>query len=125
MSPGINDPGTAIDVIGRQERLLWDYARADVPDDPPAYARIFSPPLKARTLVENAFAMLARDGAGNIEVVRRLLRALEALEESPDADLVQACRNMAGQVRAYATAALPLELERESLLGDAETRIGR
>lgn len=125
MSPGINDPGTAIDVIGRQERLLWDWARSDVPDDPPRHARIFAPPLHAHTLVESAFAMLARDGAGNIEVVRRLLHALDGLADGPDKSLAEACQHMSGQVEAYAMAALPLEAERDSLREDNGIRIGR
>ncbi|WP_135501288.1 DUF2254 domain-containing protein [Roseovarius aestuariivivens] len=115
MSPGINDPGTAIDVIGRQERLLWDWARAPVSDAPPAQSRVFLPPLDAGTLIENAFGMLARDVAGNIEVVRRLLQALDHLASGPDAELAEASREMAARAEAYAMRALPLAQERETL----------
>ncbi|MEC8574737.1 MAG: DUF2254 domain-containing protein, partial [Pseudomonadota bacterium] len=32
LSPGINDPGTAMEVMGRLERLLWESTPNDIPD---------------------------------------------------------------------------------------------
>lgn len=124
MSPGINDPGTAIDVIGRQERLLWDWARSTVPEGAPPHPRIFLPPMRARILVDNAFSMLARDGAENIEVVERMLEALDGLAEGPDAEIAQACRDMAKRAHAHAEDALPLQAERDRLREGKEARTG-
>lgn len=43
LSPGINDPGTAIEVISRLERLLWDHARASHSEAIP-FSRVHVPP---------------------------------------------------------------------------------
>ena len=113
LSPGVNDPGTALDVINRQERLLWDWARTPPEDAPPAYDRIFVRPVAAAELIENAYGSIARDGAGTIEVVERLLKALETLSQGPDMALAKAARDMAGHARSHAAEALPLASQRE------------
>ena len=115
LSPGINDPGTAIDVIGRQERLLWEWTQTPPREDPPKFDRIFLPDTDPADLIDKAYASIARDGAGTIEVVSRLLNALDRLAESADRDLAQAAVAMAERAHAHADKALPLQSERESL----------
>ncbi len=118
LSPGINDPGTAIDVIARQQRLLWDWNNTPVSEDPPQFDRIFIPDTSPEDMIEKAFGSIARDGAGMLEVVNRLLDALDALSSCTNADLAQAARDMAGRARAYADNALALPVERASLRED-------
>lgn len=79
LSPAVNDPGTAIDVIGRQARLLtlWSVGREDVPVELP---RLYLRPLADNDLFEDAFMVLARDGANMIEVQLRLQKSLAALQ---------------------------------------------
>ena len=90
LSPGVNDPGTAIDVINRQTGLL---AAAGAPqDDPVEYDRVAMPGVTAAELVEAAYASLTRDGADRPEVAHALRSALEALQRSPWADLRDAAR---------------------------------
>ncbi|MBE0578584.1 DUF2254 domain-containing protein [Devosia sp.] len=79
LSPGVNDPGTAIYVIGTLTRLLSDWQPS-----PPARVgndRIFVPALDPQDLLEDAFRPIARDGAGLIEVVLRLLHSLEIIAQ--------------------------------------------
>lgn len=78
LSPGINDPGTAIDVMGTMTRLLSNWQRTDQSQEV-TNDRIFVPPLQAKDVFEDAFRPIARDGASSIEVVLRLLRSLETL----------------------------------------------
>jgi uncharacterized membrane protein len=115
LSPGMNDPGTAIDVIARQERLLWNWAHTGETKAAPRYPRIFVPELSRRKMIENAFSGTARDGAGTLEVICRLLHALRALQDAPDPALAEAADEMARTARQYAESALTLKSEKETM----------
>mgnify|MGYP006186518433 FL=1 len=80
LSPAVNDPGTAIDVIGTSTRLFhqWALARQKSPTDP-LYDRIFVPELREQDLFDDAFNGLARDGASMVEVSIRLQKAFQAM----------------------------------------------
>lgn len=80
LSPAVNDPGTAIDVLSRFTRLMSDWTPA-TPEGEVKNQRIAVPALRATDLIEDAFRPLARDGAGFIEVVLRLLESLEVIAE--------------------------------------------
>lgn len=83
-SPAVNDPGTAISVIGRLVRVLA--ALAEGHDADLSYPRIHVPPLYPADLLLDAFRPIAHDGAANFEVQIRLQKALYALGEiAPDA----------------------------------------
>lgn len=77
LSPGINDPGTAIDVLGRLVRVLSNWQRPT--DREPAYPRLHVPPVRPTDMLEDAFQPIARDGAALVEVQVRLQKALAAL----------------------------------------------
>lgn len=90
LSPGINDPGTAIQVIGSLRRLFEDAARADkrkhTDDDerarkaaPARCDRVAVPALALDALFDDAFSPIARDGARSAQVVLCLLRHLGEL----------------------------------------------
>jgi uncharacterized membrane protein len=82
LSPGINDPGTAIAIIGSHIRIfsLWlkasddDEANMDV-----KYNRIEVPEISATDMFDDAFRPIARDGAGNLEVMIRLQKAITSI----------------------------------------------
>lgn len=84
MSPGVNDPGTAIDIIGRQVRLLaaWANGGEREGEDEPACPNVFVPPLSLDDMFDDAFGPIARDGAAFLEVQLRLLKGLLALSET-------------------------------------------
>lgn len=115
LSPGINDPGTAIAVICRQEKLLLDWAHGSPDSDTPLFPRLFLPDVSRRALIENTFASTARDGAGLIEVAERLQDALHTLSKVPEPELASAARDMAARALDYADLALPLESEKQRL----------
>lgn len=81
LSPGVNDPGTAIDVVGTLTRVLCNW-QPDQRQEPARNDRVAVPPLDARDIMEDAFRPIARDGAGIIEVVLRLLNGLDIVARS-------------------------------------------
>src|SRR5690554_536931 len=83
LSPGINDPGTAIQIISSHERLffLWHEAQAleDNAKTTVTYNRVAVPRIKMEDFFDDAFRPIARDGAANIEVMLRLQKAFCAI----------------------------------------------
>tara|TARA_R110000782_G_scaffold19101_14_gene52122 strand:+ start:20028 stop:21290 length:1263 start_codon:yes stop_codon:yes gene_type:complete len=80
LSPGINDPGTAIDIIGSMVRLfaIW----AEEPDagcGEVKFDRVEVPELAAIDLLDDAFTPIARDGAAMLEVAVRVQKALASI----------------------------------------------
>lgn len=78
LSPGMNDPGTAISVIGRLQRLLTLWAQAELAPEP-ACPDVTIAGLTGAALIEDAFAPLTRDSANTVEVGLRLQKALAVL----------------------------------------------
>ncbi|WP_421831480.1 DUF2254 domain-containing protein [Limnobacter sp.] len=80
LSPAVNDPGTAIDVIGTLVRLFHQWADGQQDKAPEVqYDRIMVPGLDERDMFDDAFTGIARDGAGAVEVAIRLQKAFESL----------------------------------------------
>ncbi len=81
LSPGINDPGTAIQIIGSHERLffLWHEALEDSAENTVTYNRVAVPRIEMEDFFDDAFRPIARDGAANIEVMLRLQKAFRAI----------------------------------------------
>lgn len=116
LSPGVNDPGTAIDVIGTLVRLfaLW---RAPRPEDEhalPLYDRVAVPELAIDDMFDDAFTAIGRDGAGTVEVAVRLQKALHSLAAPGDVAMAEAARRHARQAleRARLRLELPADLAR-------------
>ncbi|KNG95560.1 DUF2254 domain-containing protein [Pseudaestuariivita atlantica] len=91
LSPGINDPGTAIDVITRGQRILALY-RDETEVEKPAYERLCVRPLSAGALIDDVFGPIARHGAGQLDVQICLQKALASLARHPDKGIAQAAR---------------------------------
>lgn len=115
LSPGINDPGTAIDMISRVTQLLAFWAEHDEKEEQVSYPHVHVPRLETADLFEDAFAAIARDGAGVIEVQMRLLKALAALMSMGDDEFRAAARQQAQLAFAHARKALPLPQEVDRL----------
>lgn len=94
LSTGVNDPGTAIDVIGAMVRLftLWQTPLAEDQKLDIVYDRISVPHLLVEDMFDDAFTAIARDGAGFVEVSIRLQKALHALSKSDDEAVSTAAR---------------------------------
>lgn len=81
LSPAVNDPGTAIDIIGRLVRLLaaWSESPDDEEQEALVHDRVEVPTLETDDLFDDAFTAIARDGAGCVEVSTRLQKAFVSL----------------------------------------------
>ncbi|MDQ3618065.1 MAG: DUF2254 domain-containing protein [Pseudomonadota bacterium] len=83
LSPAVNDPGTAIDVIGRAVRLLAIWNEPAEPSEI-CYPAVHVPGVALIDLFDDLFNPIARDGASMIEVGIRLQKALRALARFDD-----------------------------------------
>ena len=90
LSPAVNDPGTAICIVGTLVRLFTLWGEAVEEQQPPKYDRVEVPELSVRDMFDDAFTAIARDGAGVVEVAVRLQKAFGSLAASGDADLREA-----------------------------------
>jgi len=85
LSPAVNDPGTAIEVIGAGLRALLAYGTAYGERNGDRFARLHGPDLAVGDLFDAFFNPIARDGAALVEVQMRIQFALEALaRNAPD-----------------------------------------
>lgn len=108
LSPAVNDPGTAIDVIGSLVRLFaaWAEPPREGEVTQPEFGLVAVPELSLDDLLEDAFRGIARDGAGTIEVAVWLQKGLRALTMLGNRPLSEAAERHAGMARARAEAAL-------------------
>lgn len=77
LSPAVNDPGTAISVVGRLVRILARWKEG--PEAKIEHPSVFVPPLHPADMIEDAFRPIVRDGAASVEVQIRIQKALHAL----------------------------------------------
>lgn len=119
LSPAVNDPGTAIEVMSTGTRLLaaWaDLYREAPVHKPQRFERIFGPLLSTSDLVGDLFVPIARDGAGQFEVVGKLLKSLHSLANYDGALFEESCDRYSRFARESANLALRTEFERELIL---------
>jgi|SRR5690554_487499 len=117
LSPAVNDPGTAIDVIGRGMRVIsaWEVTASgqgpNINDIP--CPNVWVQRIVLSELFNDFFDPIARDGAGLIEVHIRLQKALAAL----------ACKGgpFAEQARIHSQRALALAQHKLPLSEDIAT----
>jgi len=124
----VNDPGTAINIIGTLVRLFtWWVSPLEETEHPKAkFDRVRVPSLKLDEMFDDAFTAIALDGAGIIEVVVRLHKALISLSSIWDNELREAAakHSKLALARAELTLKLPYKIERVRALADKvfETR---
>lgn len=108
LSPGINDPGTAIAIINSHVRLfhLW-FGHGDRPEvREPVYDRITVPAMNPADIFADAFRPIARDGAGNIEVMIWLQKALASIAATSSPAIAEMARREAAAALLRATGAM-------------------
>ncbi|EIE51372.1 putative membrane protein [Salipiger aestuarii] len=115
LSPGINDPGTAIDAIHRITRLLSECE--GLRDVPPEFPRIEVPRLSAADLVEDGFAAIIRAGAEHPQVVGIAVDGLKQLESSGWAEMAPAVKAAQGYALRHARQHLVVSEDRDDLAG--------
>ena len=105
LSPAVNDPGTAIEVLGALERVTLVLLGSD-PSGEAQHPRVHVPTATLADFLDDGFRPIARDGAGQVEVGMRLQRTLKALANSATPDDAETIRTAAEQALARANAAL-------------------
>lgn len=80
LSPAVNDPGTAISIIGVFVRLLTHWVQPLKPDDikETEFDKVNVVQLSLNDMFDDAFLAIARDGAGAVEVGIRLQKAYKS-----------------------------------------------
>jgi len=92
LSPAVNDPGTAIDILGRHIRIFSQWR---IPEDAEVrFDRVYVAPLDAADAIVDAFRPIARDGAALVEVQIRLQKSLSVLSKIGPDLFGQACIEM-------------------------------
>lgn len=123
LSPGVNDPGTAIDVITRIGRILSNYKDETETVSEVVLAYIHLRPLDPEELLRDGFGALSRDGASTLEVQQRLQQTLSGLMQHPDKGLREAAQKFAKTELQRGTEALVFEPDREVLRRSAHKSV--
>lgn len=118
LSAAINDPGTAIDVIGRAVRVLSTWAQPPADGDDPHkvhYPNVHVPSIGLEALFNDAFRPIARDGAGMVEIGIRLQKAFRALAMLDDPRYLAPAQLHSRLALERALPALTIDHDRERL----------
>lgn len=113
LSPAVNDPGTAIDVLGRLVRVfsLWPMReRVTV-----AHVAVWVPALDAGRILAAAVGPIARDGAALREVMIHVIDALAALDHIAPEAYGAAARTQAARAVALARGAMAFGPDAEEI----------
>lgn len=113
LSPAVNDPGTAIDIIGTMVRLFvrWAQVCGENVHGPIQYDRIAIPAIVLNDMFDDAFNAIARDGAAFVEVGIRLQKAFHTLTLFGHDEIRQAVHSHAALALSYAEISLHLPEE--------------
>ena len=93
LSPAVNDPGTAIEIIGRGMRVLSNWQLPDSSTTKVRYPRIWQLGLALDDLFDDFFTPIARDGAALVEIHIRLQKSFIALAKMNPQLRIQARRH--------------------------------
>jgi uncharacterized membrane protein len=92
LSPAVNDPGTAIAVLGSQTRLLTQTFSTPEDADAKVRDRVTAVPAVPEALVAIAYEPIARCSAGQFDVMLQLLRHLDALVQNAPPSVAKAAQ---------------------------------
>lgn len=107
LSPGVNDPGTAIDVIGRAVRVLAIWTEEDEGADI-VYENVYVPSIAIEDLMEDVLTPLSRAAGGSVDVHIRLQKAFAVLAATGDARYHDVARRNARLALERARVAIPI-----------------
>ena len=98
LSPGVNDPGTAIEVMGRLERLLWETLDTSTDKKKCRFENVSLVPVEPHSLLNNSFAPIAQSGAEDPLVMDWMDKALSALAQHPNDDLANSAERLRAEL---------------------------
>ena len=102
LSPAVNDPGTAIAVIGSQTRLLIEALAAPPDAEALVHDRLTTAAAQPQALVAIAYEAIARCSLSQFEVMMQWLRHLAALVANAPPPMQSAARALVQRVLARA-----------------------
>lgn len=111
LSPAVNDPGTAIEIIGAFVRLFTAVVEPleENEEKPPECAHVRVPKLTFIAMTNDAFRPVARDGAAIVEVQIHLQKALASLAALGNESLKSAAERQSRQALKRSRQALTLQ----------------
>ncbi|HYI42438.1 MAG TPA: DUF2254 family protein, partial [Sphingomicrobium sp.] len=114
----VNDPGSAIDVLNAQVRLITRWSQARVSKPKVKFSCLYIQAPLASDLISDALGPISRDGADNVEVAIRIEKSLAALVDLGPEDLAKAARTQADLSQERASRLLTVPADRK-LVSDA------
>lgn len=123
LSPAVNDPGTAIDVINRALRVVavWNEPVEASSHDEIEFEKVYVPPILLDDIFDDLFTAIARDGAALVEVCLRLQKALGILARFDQPRFRENAIRHSKEALARAELALTLENDRQRVRNVAQT----
>lgn len=122
LSPGVNDPGTAIAIVGTMVRLFASWARPLTEDEKTEiqFDRVYVPELSCDELFSDAFTAIARDGAELVEIGVRLQKAFLSMTFLENSELTKVAKSQSESafLRAEKALLLPSDLEKVKSLAE-------
>ena len=91
----MNDPGTAIDVVHRIERILWDLGQRMTAEDRETdiqFDRVIIGTVSADDLLQDGLAVLMHDGGNRFDVMAQVIKATSRLSTSNWTELADAAK---------------------------------
>ncbi len=126
LSPGINDPGTAIDVLNTLTAVFDGAARKAGRIEPAKSNGIVTlPPPDPQDLIGAAFEAVGRDGAALVEVATALQETLRVAADILPARYREAIELQSARALDHACARLAFDWERERVKAAAQAVGGR
>lgn len=122
LSPGINDPGTAILVVDSAYRVLEEWVSDDDEKESACeFDRLHARDLDGCALIAQSLGEVGRYGAGDVAVATRVQEALATLAAHCDDELARCARAQSAVALQRAELALGLEADRERVRAAASS----
>ncbi|MBW7469306.1 DUF2254 domain-containing protein [Pontibacter aydingkolensis] len=115
LSPAVNDPGTAISIIGVYVRLFTQWINPIQPDEAEQikFDKVKVLQLSLKDMFDDSFMAIGRDGAGTVEVGIRLQKAFQSLASINNKELQKVAMRHSKIALARAEKALDLPYDLE------------
>jgi len=119
LSPGINDPTTALYCIDRLGETLGRLAERDIPSplrfDESGGLRVITDVISLENLACPAFAAIARYGLEDADVIARLLGAMDALSQTARPEARRAIVDLSEAIRRDSQSKAALQFDRQTI----------